>query len=481
MSPLGPTVTTGETSGASTTAASTGTAFVVGLADSGPFTATLLRSLNEYIATFGPRTSTSAKLYDWIDSFFALQGAQCYVARANSSAAKTAELTLNDSGNKPTLLVRAKYAGVYGNTLKIEVITESSEAEVRVLNSEGELLETSGKLKTQAEILAWAEKHTSYVTITQSEASEHTSNLPKTVAAKALTGGVNPSPTEAEEIATLSAFAGHDYGPGQVAFAGLTSEAAHVGLAEHAQSHNRDAWGDLEDQASTSSLIAEKGTLSAGIAPYINFTASSVIVQGTVPGTTRTVAASAIACALCAKVSAQGNDNIAPAGVNWPLEPYVLGFTKAWTQAEMETLNAAQINAFAIRNGVLCLYGFVSGIASTVDQIFWQATAVRTRMRLVARAKEAGEKFMFTTLDGRRHDIANFAAALQDIGLEEWEHGALFGNAASEASEVNVAEPINTLKTMQEGKLCAQWNVRISPFAEAVPINIVVAPVTETV
>src|SRR6185312_10268277 len=131
---LGVTVTTSETSGASTPALSTGTAFFVGLADSGPSTPVLLRSLSEYIALFGPRTTTSAILYDAVNAFFALKGARCYVLRVTNAGAKTAELTLTDSASKPTLLVKAKYPGVLGNTIKIEVATESSEAEIKILN-----------------------------------------------------------------------------------------------------------------------------------------------------------------------------------------------------------------------------------------------------------------------------------------------------------------------------------------------------------
>jgi hypothetical protein len=476
---LGVEVSTGETPRSAGISSATGTAFFAGITDEGSATPTLIRSLNEYVLTYGPRSSTSSALYDAVNTFFALGGARCYVERVTDNSAVTATLTLVDSGTKPTILVSAKTPGVDGNNIKVEVVTVSAEYEINLFNLEGELIEGTGKLANQAAAIAYTSP---YVTFTASSASEHTTNNPKTLAATALSGGANPSDlTDASFVASLANFTA-TLGPGLVAIPGKTSAAIHLGLAEHAKLNNRFAWGDLADSSTVATLISGKGSIATSLQSYIGYAASTAqIAPAVAGGTPRIVAASAVIAGLFAQVSATGNDNQAPAGRNWPLEPFVLGFTNTFSQGNMVTLNNAGINAFAERYGVLCLFGDRTAASKEADPIYYQFSASRERMHLVAEAEEIGERFMFSTLDGRHHTRAKFQGELQAMIKRHWEHDALYGETSQEAGKVEVGEPVNTPATEQAGQLNAELIVRISPTAEAVKLVITSTPITETV
>jgi hypothetical protein len=102
-------------------------------------------------------------------------------------------------------------------------------------------------------------------------------------------------------------------------------------------------------------------------------------------------------------------------------------------------------------------------------------------MQLVAEAEEIGERFIFSTLDGRHQKRAKFAGELQSMIKQHWENGALYGETAQEAGIVNVGEPVNTPTTEANGELKAELIVRISPVAESVKITITSRPITEPV
>ena len=184
---------------------------------------------------------------------------------------------------------------------------------------------------------------------------------------------------------------------------------------------------------------------------------------------------------LLAKVASKGNDNIAPAGPRWPVSPFVIGLVNTYTEEQMNELNTGGINNVAERHGVLCLFGDVTATPQTKDLIFYQYSASRERMRLVAEAEEIGERFLFATLDGRHQKRAKFQGELQGMIKRHWEVDALYGETAGEAGAVIVAEPVNTPTTEQAGELNAELIVRISPVAYAVKILIVATPITEVV
>ena len=533
MSPIGVTVATTEVLAPSGPPTTTGVAFFAGLTDQGPLTAVGCANLNQYIATFGPRTPSSAVLYDAVDEFFNDGGSFCYIARASDNTAVAAALTLSDAGPHPSVVVSAATPGIDGNntyaavargsnatftgsttSTSVTVTAVSSFANigvgtpvsgagipagtyvatvnpgassltlsiaatataagvaitpatftVTVQDNLGDVLETHGPYITTAQL--FADTASIYVTFTQSAAGGFTVNVPVTSAAAALTGGVDLTDISAAIYVTaLAAFSGR-LGPGQVAVPGQNNSTVWVGLAAHAQQKNRVAILDVGDNSSASAVIAALGSIGAN-ASYCIPVEGSVTQPGLVPGTVRTIAGSAAVAGLCARAAATGNDATAPAGTRYPLG--VSGITEQFSGADINTLNAAGINVFNNRYGRLCLFGFVSAVLPAQDPVFWQASAARERMALVADCLAVGENFLFDSIDGQGKLLANFGGQLQGVIADHWKAGALWGATAADAGYVDMSG--NTPTTEQAGELVATLNVQISPFAQQVPIVI---------
>lgn len=481
--PLGPVVINREVATFGAAAPALGTAFVVGEANQGPEGPTLVRSLTEFIATFGERTTSSATLYDFADLFFNLQGRRLYVARPLNAAAKVAELTLEDTSTspKPTILIEWATKGTEGNKYKIEVKAKESKYEVRLLNGENELVEANPPKATQKEIIEWWETHAAYIKVSASKASGASTNPPKEIAATSLAGGANPSALSDEEAVKGLALFATTLGPGYVALPGHYTEAIHKGLAEHASSHNRRAIADLEDSANVTTLISGKTALSSSLDGYIEYTSSTCEIPGLVSGTTRKAAGSAARCALGAQVAATENNNQAAAGPAWPVSPHVTGFTNTFSLEGMESLVENGINPWAERQGVLCLYGFSSAVSQAKDAVYWSAAAGAERMALTFEGAEILESVEFKTIDGQGHLYATLASFLDAMCLRHWERGALFGATPEEAFAVEVGEPINTPAMAQRGEVAAQLEVRISEFVQSSLLVIVSRGLTEAV
>lgn len=477
---LGPVVINKEVATFGAAAPALGTTFVVGEADQGPEGPTLVRSLSEYISEFGERTTTSSVMYDFADLFFNLQGRRLYVARPLNTAAKAATLELEDTSTSPKKTIKVEWAtkGVAGNSYKIEVKVKETKYEIRLLNKESELIEANPPKATQKEIIEWWETHTSYIKVT---AIEGDTLPPKELAATSLSGGTNPTKLTDEELTKGLALFTKTLGPGYVAIPGHFTEAIHKGIAEHASSNNRRAIGDLEDSSSVATLIAGKTILSSSLDGYIEYTSSTCELAGLVSGTTRKAAGSAARCALGAQVAATENNNTAAAGPEWPVSPYVTGFTNTFTIENMESLVENGINPWAERQGVLCLYGFNSAVSKAKDAVYWSAAAGAERMALTYEGAEILETLEFKTIDGQGRLYSLAASRLDAMCLRHFERGALYGADPAEAFTVEVGEPINTPAMAQRGEIAAQLQVKISEFVESSTLTIVSRGLAETV
>jgi len=492
MGKLGIAVATSETAGSAGVSIQTGTAFILGLTDSGPSTPQLIGSEAAYVSLYGERTATSSVSFDAVSTFFNLNGARCYFLRVGKEASgKRAEpaAQLKAAAHAEAIKVVAKYVGTLGNKLQVEVKESGAEYEVVILNAASEVLETTGLLKEAKQLIGLTSPYVIYEEGTK-YAEGKTEKLEK-LAAKKLEGGVNPSATITEALVKEALeLLPKTLGPGQVlipATAGEpVEEKVHILMGEHSLKTNRVALCDIADSAVTATLIGNKKTYAAGIAGYMAFFSSSCVIAGVTLGTTRTIPASVIAAGLCAQVAKTENDNQAPAGVQWTgagqgLAGVVTGFTNTFSKTNMELLAENGINPFAERQTKLVLYDFVSALPRTTDKIFCQFSASRERMHLVWAAEEVAEGFLFLPIDGRKQLFSAFQNALQAMLLRQYNLKALFGETAQEAFLVNLAEPVNTLTTQSEGQLNAELRVRLSPYAEAINLTIVSSSVAEPV
>jgi hypothetical protein len=477
-----------------------GTAFVVGATDQGPPASgpayVRCLSIQDYVTAFGARSSTSATLYDWLDLLFhETPGAVAYVSRVTDSSATSALLQLSDAVPHPSVVVTAATPGVDGNNIFVAVSIASSAYTVTIQDAAGDILETWGPyLNSAGNAPLLAVTTSAYVKFTQSAGAGFTTASPATLAATALAGGANPSDlTDASYVSTLAGFPA-TLGPGTVAVPGRATATIWNGLLAHAAANNRFAALDLPESASTTTLIGDIGSIgTTPNASYGTFVEGSCTIPGVVPGTTRTVPASAAVAALRAQVGQTSSQNQAPSGADWPLS-YVIGFTEffgpagaanlpagSFAQSDVNTLSAAGINCFANYFGTLCLFGFVSPVPKTTDQTYWQATAACERMDLVVDAQQALGGLLFKPIDGAGKLTGRAQTALAAIITDHWSNDALYGDNASDAGSVVVAAPVNTPTTESQGQLNAQVTVRISPYVDTVNTGIVTIPITQQV
>jgi hypothetical protein len=562
-------VTSNESSGSGGIPTGTGTAFVAGTTDAGPPPSGALyvkcQSLTDFVNAFGPRSSTSAKVYDWLDEFFnegGSTGKVSYVTRVTDQTATTAALTLNDGQGtpKPTVVVSALTAGTEGNNTAVAVAagtaatftanTATSTAlanvssfknigvgtpvtgagipantyiasvntgagtatlsqaatstatavvitpgtvtlTVIVTDASGNQIanETHGPYATTAQL--FADATSTWVTFTQSAGSGFTQNLPAALTSAALTGGADASDlTDASHVAALANFPS-SLGVGTVSLPGKATVTAWQGIRDHCNATNR--WGVLDqvDASSSAAANSQVSGLPTGDWTRCFFIQGSLLIPALPGAASRTVAGSAAVAALAAQVAQTPNQAQAPAGQKWPLT-YAQGFTEffgplpatglpagAFSQADVNAMQAAGINCFANFYGTLCLFGFVTPVSSSQDPVYDQATAARERMALVNDCQIAMAPYLFDDIN--LATIENETNDLNAVCLGHYSAGALYDGGtgqAAQAFQVTTAAPVNTPQTAQAKQLNAKIAARIVRYADTVNTTITVIPVT---
>ena len=490
------TVTADELASTGGVPTNTGACFIAGTTDQGPPAggAAYVRceSLADYINAFGARSTTSAAVHDFLDELFHDGGttAVAYVTRVSDTTATTATLTLNDSTAKPTIAVSALTPGTGGNGIYIAVQDAGGQFTIDVEDSAGDILESHGPFTTTSQL--YASPPGEYVSFAQSTASQNTTGEPAQIAATALAGGGDATDlTDSSHVAALNNFPA-SLGPGTVALPGKTSVTAWNGLDAHAQANNRFSVKDMVDSTSSQAVVAAARAQSVDAASgYGIFVQGSLILPGTIPSTTRTVAGSAAVAALRAQVAAGANQNTAPAGKKWPLT-YPQGFTTyfgpspasslptgSYTQNDVNSMSAAGVNCFANFYGTLCLFGFVTAISPDNDPVFSQASATVERMNLVAQGQAILADYLFDDIDDAT--ITALTGDLNALGLAEAAANALYTGDGGAGFSILTGPPVNTAQTAQTGGLNAQMQARLTKYADSVNLLISVVPITEQV
>lgn len=370
-----------------------GTAFVAGATDAGPPPGgpayVKCQSLSDYTNNFGPRSATSATLYDWLDEFFSDGGAIAYVARATGATGTTATLNANDVVGGASIVVNALTLGVGGNSTYIQVVpatgptftasaganqvnlnnptsianvgigtpitgigvpantyvTAVSSAQIQLSNPVGSAGAGLNQTFTPGNITVLVQNALGQTIesqgpfFTNDALAASTSSIVDFVKAGTrlpagpisstpLSGGANPTDlTDASHVAALAVFP-PTLGPGTVCLPGKTSLTAWNGLLSHAAQNNRFAVLDMVDTSSAVSAIGQAQALGSNAnASYGMFIQGSAILPGLVPGANRTVPGSAPVAAARARVASTPNNNQAPAGPRWGLNR-IIGFTQ---------------------------------------------------------------------------------------------------------------------------------------------------------
>lgn len=285
------------------------------------------------------------------------------------------------------------------------------------------------------------------------------------------------APLPDDVIAALARF-DVKLGPGQVSAPGLTDAATHQAVLDHVLATNRvavleAAQGDSDTLASDASLLRLHEAAKFG-----SFWAPVATIPGIASGTSRTVGFASIEAGIIARNDVSYNPNVPSAGT-LGVSRYALDLSDLYTDDEYETLNEAGVDMARNVYGAIEAYGYRTLADPDTQPLWWNFGHARLHMAIVAQAGVVAERFMFKQMDGRGLTIADFGGELSGMLVPFYEAGALYGTTAAEAFSVNVGAQVNTPETIANGELHAVIEVRMSPFAELVVIEIVKVATTQ--
>jgi hypothetical protein len=408
----------------------TGVTFIAGGTEKGFAAPTLVQSLDQYASIYGSRTG-GQPMYDWVDVYFREGGGKLWVSAIPTT---------------PGLMI-----------------------------AEADRSELSAMTRDELDALAL------------DAGIEDPSSLPnKDAVIDALTGNGDhveaQAITPAQIVSALALFT-DAYGPGQVCAPGqVDNVTVNPALLQHAIDHNRVALIESApgaDAATLTTYASALKTLTGARAAGVF--APLAIVPGVTSGTTRLVGWTAVAAGIMARNDARGlNPNVPAAGVNG-ISSYALDVEKRFTDAEYTNLNAAGVNMAQYRWGALETFGYRTVVDQTQVSDWWSLGFARLRMAIEAEAGAIAERYVFSEIDGRGKTIAQFGGDLRGMLVPFYEAGALYGETAEDAFQVNVGSAVNTPTTIANGELHAVLMVRMSPFAEYVVIEIVKVSTTQAI
>lgn len=475
-------VTTRTTPPPRTVPTDTGVWFVAGLTDRGPLTPKLVRSLQEFVDTFGDRQSYS-NLYDALDLFFRDGGNQAYISRVVGPAAAVASLNLNDAGAAVSLVAKAKGPGVYGNTLNVTVTAVTGGFTLTITDDVIGQLETSPTLADQNAAVAWGQQ-SRYVDISLGASA----NPPAAVAAASLAGGVDDrnNVTDAQWLAALTRFT-KDMGPGQVTQVGRTTTQAHSDTLAHAAANNRVAILDLPDSPTPATVQAaaasQRNTVNdergGAFAPWL-------VIPGLVPGTTRISPPSALVAARIAYVESHGQSANAPAaGYPEGASSFVIGLSQpaydngSGVDVTRDAMYSAGVNQIVYRYGAYQVFGWRSLVDPLGSKQTWTNLGnVRFRMQLTALGNAIIENYILKEVDGAGRIFGRLEGVLLGMLGGFWP-GSLFGATPEEAFFVDTGPTVNTPASIANREIHAAMAVRMSEDGELVVLEIAKVPVQQ--
>lgn len=418
----------------STPPTQTGPWFAVGATATGPLEAVLVRSLASYEATFGTRAGGQT-LYDSVDTFFKEGGSRVYISAVPTTptalGAQAIDTSDLDTLTRPQLDKRAEAAGVE-NPQELA----NKDDVIRAIRA------AAGDRETAA-----------------------------------------PSVMLPTDIATALDRFTSDLGPGQVSVPGVFDATTQQNLLTHAENNNRVALLDTDPAAVDAAAIVAAATALHTMegARFAALFGPWAIVPGTAGSTSRQVPYSAVEAGIISRNEALGlNPNVPAAGVNG-LAIYAYDVIARYTDLEYEQLNDAGADMARLIYGGVETYGYRSATDPVVDELWRNFGNSRLHIAIVAQADAIAERYVFAQIDGRGKKIAQFGSELSAMLASFYDQGALYGDTAEEAFQVDVGSSVNTPQTIADGELHAVLKVKMSPFAELVVIEIVRVALTEAI
>jgi phage tail sheath protein FI len=146
---------------------------------------------------------------------------------------------------------------------------------------------------------------------------------------------------------------------------------------------------------------------------------------------------------------------------------------------QREDLNNNGVNVIMKRPSQLIeVFGWRTVVNAVTDPNWINFGNARLYMAIAADADQIAESFVFRVIDGKGQTMGEFNGALTGMLLSYYQQGGLYGLSPDQAFNVDTGSQVNTPQTLANNELHAVMNVRMSPFAEFVVIEIVKTPIT---
>lgn len=453
----------------------TGRFFLAGLSQRGLFGSPIrLRSMEQVVSLIGTRQTYSV-CYDVLETFFREGGYECYFSRVLGPAAVAASGSLTGTSGV-TLVATAKEKGDWANGstggLTQEVINGpvgGGSTRVIIIRYGGVEVERTPEITTQAEAITWS-TGSDYITYA---AGGGTASLPIVAAAANLTSGADDraSVTQTHVTAALDALPS-DLGPGQVASPDWQTATAHAALLLHAYNRNRYALCDTTNTTAKATLT----TLAASDQGNIHGDRGSLVtpwlkINGTSPGTTRSVPASAFIAAKCAQTDRIAGPNQAPAGgYGKATSSLIQDVLATYSDTDQSDLETAGVGLIVIKNGEVTFDTNRTLVEPEgIDADMLQMSTSRYFMSLEARGGVIGLGYEHLKITRARIVALDTALTgmMQEDEANDW---LLLDEDETPGSGfiVQTGEPVNTNSTIAARELNAAIGVRPAPGVDFV-------------
>jgi len=453
------------------------TAFLGGYTPFGPVgTPVVVTSFLEFTKKFGSFNANS-HLADAVYVFFNMfGGAQAVISRVVGDDAAVATLNLDDNAGSPvdTVQVDSKYPTELGITVKVETGTTSGKKlTFRCATLGIEEVFDNFTLDDIADVNLQSE----LVTLTDLEsATVAPNNLPKNIAATALTGGDDDfvGITATDYVNSLTAFDDTNLGGGQVAIPGQTASSVLVALKSHAEAYQRLAIMDAAFGNDVSEMLAVDTTTYRSNAAALYY---PWLKGPKLDGTSgdKWFPPSIAALGACAHVDRNEGTQKAPANIAVPFAYDVERNTdgsKMLTDTARGSLAAKQINVIApITNEGLKIYD--AQLLFPVGETRLRFIHERRVVNLVYHSARLGFNWaVFQTVDPQGRLFRDLVSAGQNFCRSLYRAGALYGATEEEAFVVTADASNNLEADLALGRVHVAIGIKISPTAQQVIVNI---------
>lgn len=465
----------GETITGTTLPSSSGTAFIVGLAERGRVDAPIpLQSLAQFKDACGGRNSYNASLYDTVDVAFDQGLNQAYFVRTVGPSAVTASKKLVDSEGGDALEIKATSPGEWANTVVVEVVAGGAEGTFKLRVFIGETLEESSTdLADTAAAVTWAATYSSLITLKSLGSKD-----PKVQKVTLASGADDRASVNAKVIAESLELFSPDLGQGQVAAPGNTAEDVQLAVIAHCDETQRTPFLDAEDTGEYSDVVAAALALRSadGAHQGAMFDQWDIAKNPEVPGTTRTVPPVARQLGRVAAVDAQtGNPSEPAAGDNGKARTggLVIGLARTRNAEEREALNDAGVNVSIVEDGVPTTYGWRTLADPVTDTRWLPLNVARVMTGIAYDAKAVLRRYLFKRTDAQGKTQAAAEGDIRNDVLKPlFADNALYGATEADAFSVTVTQEVSPTDG-SIAKLEAEIGAAPVEFAEQITETVV--------